>query len=381
MPHNTQNSQQAGLKETFTLLDPSGNSTPATRSATHPPTPVLMSTPQQTPVHISLKTPEPLSEVQKFAKAIGDIVKTGGPSKPKLREPDTFDGSDSRKLRTFILQCKLNFRDRPDLFQDDKSKVNYVLSYLKGTALDCFESAILDPKEPDWADDFSLFTDELESNFGTYDPVGEAEAELEGLRMHDSHQATKYFIKFQQLASHVEWGEPALRRQAYNGLAKHIKDNMVHHNKLNTLAGLRRLVQAIDARYWERKGELSHETCASGSSGNKSDNKSDSAKSDNKSGKSKSKQKDNNSGSTQGKGSSSDPKKSTPDLSSKLGKDGKLMPQERQHRLDNKLCLFCGTSGHVAKDCPKSTSASSKARASSTEQDKSASTSSDSKKD
>src|SRR5882672_63093 len=132
-----------------------------------------------------------------------------------------------------------------------------------------------------------------------------------------------------------------------------IKDDMVHHNKPNTLAGLHKLVQAIDAQYWERKGELSRETRASGSSGNKSDNKSDSAKLDNKSGKSKSKQKDNNSGSTQGKGSSSDPKKSTPNLSLKLGKDGKLTPQERQRRLDNKLCLFCGTSRHVAKDCLK----------------------------
>src|SRR5882672_9666492 len=197
-----------------------------------------MSTPQQTPVHISLETPEPLSEVQKFAKAIGDIVKTGGPSKPKLREPDTFDGSDSRKLRTFILQCKLNFRDCPDLFQDDKSKVNYVLSYLKGTALGCFESARLDPDEPDWASYFNLFSEELTSNFGTYDPVSEAEAELKGLHMHDSHQAMKYFIKFQQLASHVEWGKAALCRQAYNRLAKHIKDDMVHHDKLNTLAGL-----------------------------------------------------------------------------------------------------------------------------------------------
>src|SRR5882672_9566626 len=142
MPHTTQNSQQAKFEETFTLLDPSGNLTPTTQSATHLPTPVLMSTPQQTPVHISLETPKPLSEAQKFTKAIGELVKTGGSSKPKLWEPDPFDGFDSRKLRTFILQCRLNFRDRPDLFQDDKSKVNYVLSYLKGTALDCFESTI-----------------------------------------------------------------------------------------------------------------------------------------------------------------------------------------------------------------------------------------------
>jgi len=114
----------------------------------------------------------------------------------------------------------------------------------------------LDPDEPDWASNFNLFSEELTSNFGNYNPVGEAEAELEGLHMHDSHQAMKYFIKFQQLASHVKWGEAALRRQAYNGLAKCIKDDMVHHNKLNTLAGLHRLIQAIDAQYWEHKGEL-----------------------------------------------------------------------------------------------------------------------------
>jgi len=69
--------------------------------------------------------------------------------------------------------------------------------------------------------------------------------------MHESHQATKYFIKFQQLAACVQWGKAALRRQAYNGLAKHIKDDMVHHDKPNTLSGLQKLIQAINAQYWE----------------------------------------------------------------------------------------------------------------------------------
>jgi len=51
-------------------------------------------------------------EAEAFAKAIDKIVKANygsSKSKPKLREPDPFDGSNSRKLRTFILQCKLNF--------------------------------------------------------------------------------------------------------------------------------------------------------------------------------------------------------------------------------------------------------------------------------
>src|SRR5882724_5551378 len=146
------------------------------------------------------------------------------------------------------------------MFKSDTAKVNYMLSFLKGSALDCFEPALLDPNEPIWLSDLTLCIEELETNFGTYNPVGEAEAELEALRMHDSHQATKYFIKFQRLASRVQWGEAALRRQAYNGLAKQNKDDMVHHNKPNTLSGLRKLVQAIDARYWEQCGEVSHET-------------------------------------------------------------------------------------------------------------------------
>jgi len=57
----------------------------------------------------------------------------------------------------------------------------------------------------------------------------------------------------------------------------------------------------------------------------------------------------------------------------KLGKDGKLMPQERQCQLDNNLCLFCGNPGHVAKDCSKASVA--KAHAAKAEQEKSVSTS------
>src|SRR5882724_2846854 len=106
------------------------------------------------------------------------------------------------------------------MFKSNTAKVNYMLSYLKGSTLDCFEPALLNLNEPIWLLDLTLFIKELKANFGTYDPVSEVDAKLEALRMHDSHQAMKYFIKFQQLASRVQWGEAALCKQAYNGLAK-----------------------------------------------------------------------------------------------------------------------------------------------------------------
>ena len=88
--------------------------------------------------------------------------------------------------------------------------------------------------------------------------------------MQENHQATKYFIKFTQLSSRVYWGEAALLQQAYNGLTKWIKNEIVHHDKPTTLSGLRKLVQAINTRYWERKVEIACETPAANSSGNKS---------------------------------------------------------------------------------------------------------------
>ena len=88
--------------------------------------------------------------------------------------------------------------------------------------------------------------------------------------MQENHQATKYFIKFTQLSSCIYWGEAALLQQAYNGLAKQIKNKMVHHDKPTTLSGLWKLMQAIDTCYWEHKVEIAHEAPAANSSSNKS---------------------------------------------------------------------------------------------------------------
>jgi len=174
--------------------------------------------------------------------------------------------------------------------------------------------------------------------------------------MHKNHQATKYFIKFQQLATHVRWGNAALRWQAYNGLAKCIKNNMVHHGKPNTLVSLRGLAQAIDTCYWECKAEIACETGNPGPSVTKPDSKPDQKPDSHPSNMLQSK---TNSSLMQNKGSTTEQKEPTSNALPKLGKDGKLTPQERQHCMDNKLCLFCGTAGHIVKDCAKA--ASSKA--------------------
>ena len=151
-------------------------------------------------------------------------------SPTRLWEPDTFDGLDANKLRVFILQCSLHFQDCANAFSSGRAKVTYALSFLTGPALGWFEPMLFGPAPPAWAGDWDLFHTELEANFGPFDPVREAKAEIETLVMAKGSRSANYFVEFNHLASCIQWDDHALFWQAYKGLAHHIKNEMVHHN-------------------------------------------------------------------------------------------------------------------------------------------------------
>jgi hypothetical protein len=285
------------------------------------------------------------------------------PPRRKVREPDQFDGSDPRKLRTFFVQCEINFNNRPRSFPTDTDKVTFVTSYLKGPALDWFEPDILrshrQGRRPPWMDNYPRFVRELERNFGPHDPVGDAEEQIFNHVMKDGHKIGKYIIDFNRYASQLEgFGEGALRALFYRGLPDRIKDEITRFGKPASLYELRDLAQDVDARHWERKSQTDRrskntdtpETTA------KPTKPSFPAKPSPASGSKAPKDKESG-----GKPAAKS------DLASKLGKDGKLTKEERQRRFDNNLCMFCGKAGHVAKDCYKSGSSAAKARKATTE--------------
>ena len=68
-------------------------------------------------------------------------------SRAKVREPDTFDGTDPKKLQTFLVQCKLCFQDRAKAFCQDRARVTFAQSYLKGMTLEWFEPDLLNSSD------------------------------------------------------------------------------------------------------------------------------------------------------------------------------------------------------------------------------------------
>jgi len=144
-------------------------------------------------------------------------------SHAKVREPDTFDGTDPKKLRTFLVQCELCFQDRAKAFRLDRAKVTFAQSYLKGMTLEWFELDLLnsgDPADrPRWMESWVHFVAELQSTFGPHDPIADAEHQLEHLRMKDAHRVTRYIVDFNRLASQVQdYGDGALCRLFYSGV-------------------------------------------------------------------------------------------------------------------------------------------------------------------
>ena len=265
--------------------------------------------------------PEPTELLAQAMSKLVDFVTHDKQETPsaKVWDPDLFDSFDPKKLQGFLPECKLDFQARPKAFRIENAKVNYAMSFLKGMALDYFEPFLDTPdNEPAWLEDYKLFLEELLINFGPYNTFMDAEAELDVLIMKESHKATRFFIDFFRLSTLCDYNNRALLQKAYSMLLKRVKDEMTHFDRSSMLQELRDLVLRINQRYWEHKAELAHESGPTPQTNGKFGNKSLKPELANEAPGSK----DNKRPKEQAQ--------KRPDLTDKLGKDGKLTPQEWQ---------------------------------------------------
>jgi hypothetical protein len=183
--------------------------------------------------------------------------------------------------------------------------------------------------------------------------------------MSDNSRILKYNVEFWKLASRLDWNESALVARYFSGLPLRLRVEILRAGKPTTLAQMRLKAQDADDIYWMQKNEANRGSANSGNSGKKdkktnsdSPNPPSTSNSNNPSNSSNSK---SNSKFKSNSGSKSSDKPKPNPIADKLGKDGKLTSEERERRMKEKLCLYCGKAGHKAPDCDKA--AAAKARA------------------
>src|SRR5882724_6075985 len=74
-------------------------------------------------------------------------------------------------------------------------------------------------------------------------------------QMHDSQHVNKYMIKFSEHAMHTGWNDVCLYGEFYQGLAEHIKDQLLSLDRPQTFQELKVATLKCDTRYWEFQGE------------------------------------------------------------------------------------------------------------------------------
>ena len=147
------------------------------------------------------------------------------PSEPKShvkpRNPNLFDRSNLGKLDAFIFQCSIYIVLCGQDFPDEACQVAFMLSHLKGSALDWFQNAVTHGSSSlmsmAWLSLTWVFIDKLHRLFSPHDPINEATVRIENLRYKDVGKAVKYTLNFNRAALHTGWNDKALYRQFYKG--------------------------------------------------------------------------------------------------------------------------------------------------------------------
>jgi len=172
-------------------------------------------------------------------------------------------------------------------------------------------------------------------------------------------------------AAQLNWGDTVLCHRFYQGLPNHLQDLIANREqgKPTSFHAMYQLAITFDNHYWERNREQDRfrniEKEAADSHHRKQDRMAQFSASLQSSAPS-CPQSSTTPPQTAPSWSSQKPSRqpssivklpspSTPrvDLSDKLGRDGKLNGNERKHRIDNNLCLYCGSKDHKVDGCPR----------------------------
>ena len=295
---------------------------------------------------------------------------------PEIARPDKFDGSDPSKLRSFLTSCRLVFLNQPRKFNIDRSRILFVGSYLSGVASEWFLPKI-QAIDDDALSDYESFEEELTAIFGEPDEQQAHERKLSQLRMRESDKAQIYITKFKKHAIMLNWDDQALKFHFRQGLPDRILRALALREKdPRTYTGLMEVVLNIDHQYWrleeERKAragrgsETSSGDRRPGTSGFAGASRGGSgsgyrSSSDNSYRRTPSVANYRPASASAGRGGFRNnnrlPSRSPSvvpranNLDRQLRSDGTLKGDERQRRIDQRLCLYCGAAGHQLADC------------------------------
>jgi len=261
------------------------------------------------------------------------VVTTNQLWRNQVPPPRKFSGKDENyTIEQFRIQLELYFLNCGGIFQSDSQKVHFILSLLEGPALSYvtpYIGTLETDDEPVWFYAPELLFQELERVFGT--PYKKRQDEYLLSKLRQEGDITKYVTQFKILSANIEWNEPALAFAFRNGLSNEIQDELARGEDPKNLKELMNKSIEIYQRFNSRRKEKSWRSFdfPKGKSTNKPQNQG-----------------------SQGSSSSASKSSGPEPMELDAVKPKKLTKEEREQRIKDGVCLYCGKKGHFARECP-----------------------------
>ncbi|KAK3563698.1 hypothetical protein QTP86_034431 [Hemibagrus guttatus] len=230
-----------------------------------------------------------------------------------MAQPAPYSGS-AEDCNGFLLQCSLVLEMQPHLYPTARSKVAFVITQLRGQALLWAES--LWSQDSPVTQSYAGFVEHFKEVFGkpSWDSsVGEELCKLRQGKL----TVTEYAIQFRTLAAKSGWNEQALLTAYRQGLSPQVRLHLAAHKDA---IGLERLIQ-LSIRVATRMQSCVHRSQDQSLPYTRRD-----------------------------RPEPVSPPEPAPEPM-QLGTT-QLNPAERQRRLTQRLCLYCGDPGHALPACP-----------------------------
>jgi len=261
-----------------------------------------------------------------------------------IEKPPTFDGKRS-EVTNFLTQLFVYFEAQRDRFPNDTARCLAASQFLRGAAYSWIQPSLTQRPLPPRLTDLQVFMTDLRTTFG--DPHELSNAALQIINLRQTSSVATYSTEFSRLASLLAWPDPPLIPIYYQGLKDEVKDELVRVDRPEILQDFITLTLRIDQRLQERRLERQRSpivrpplirptqattvpprplppTARPGS----------------------------------GVPAITDtpllhPNGTPMELGANRPSFRRLTPEERNYRISNRLCLYCGVSGHMAIECPQ----------------------------
>ncbi|XDV24625.1 hypothetical protein PO909_028745 [Leuciscus waleckii] len=228
---------------------------------------------------------------------------------PRVNNPPCYAGEPT-ECRAFLTQCEVAFSLQPQTYAGDRARIAYVISLLTGRARE-WGTSVWEAGTP-CCHRFDLFKEEMIKIFDQSVFGHEASHLLTTIRQ-GVENSGRFAIEFRTLSTTSEWNEPALVARFLEGLNVDLKEEIYARGSPAQLDQLIELAIRLDRCFEQRRRARAASATLREPSFSVT---------------------------------------SRPDPEPMQLGSIRLLPDDRQRRISNRLCLYCGAAGHFAASCP-----------------------------